>query len=43
MSKNKQLQSIAVVLKKSLRELFAMTQDELVNHRYEKFKRMGEI
>ncbi len=39
----KQADSINAVLKKSLATLFEMTPDELVDHRYEKFKKMGEF
>jgi acetyl-CoA carboxylase carboxyl transferase subunit alpha len=37
-----QADSIKSVLKQSLKELIPMSKDELINHRYEKFKAMGE-
>ena len=40
---NAQAAKIEVVLKKSLKELLAMEQKQLVTHRYNKFKRIGEI
>ena len=40
---NDQAAKIEVVLKKSLKELLAMEQKQLVAHRYNKFKRIGEI
>ena len=40
---NDQAAKIEVVLKKSLKELLAMEQKQLVTHRYNKFKRIGEI
>jgi acetyl-CoA carboxylase carboxyl transferase subunit alpha len=39
----KQAESINTFLKKSLESLFEMSSEELVNHRYEKFKKMGEF
>ena len=40
---NDQAAKIEVVLKNSLKELLAMEQKQLVTHRYNKFKRIGEI
>lgn len=40
---NDQTAKIDVVLKKSLKELLAMEEKQLVTHRYNKFKRIGEI
>jgi acetyl-CoA carboxylase carboxyl transferase subunit alpha len=40
---NDQATKIEVVLKNSLKELLAMEQKQLVTHRYNKFKRIGEI
>jgi acetyl-CoA carboxylase carboxyl transferase subunit alpha len=40
---NDQAAKIEVVLKKSLKELLAMEKKQLVTHRYNKFKRIGEI
>ena len=40
---NDQAAKIEVVLKKSLKELLAMEEKQLVTHRYNKFKRIGEI
>ncbi len=40
---NDQAAKIEVVLKKSLKELLAMEQKQLVAHRYNKFKKIGEI
>lgn len=40
---NDQAAKIEVVLKQSLKELLVMEQEELVTHRYNKFKRIGEI
>ena len=40
---NDQAAKIEVVLKKSLKELLAMDQKQLVTHRYNKFKKIGEI
>ncbi|MFZ0446555.1 MAG: acetyl-CoA carboxylase carboxyl transferase subunit alpha [Bacillus sp. (in: firmicutes)] len=40
---NDQAAKIEVVLKKSLKELLAMEQKQLVTHRYNKFKKIGEI
>jgi acetyl-CoA carboxylase carboxyl transferase subunit alpha len=40
---NEQAANIEIVLKNSLKELLAMEQKQLVNHRYNKFKQIGEI